>query len=195
MKNVGPYFRPGRPPVKSGFSQRCTWALFLPSAYVFEASFRVIPGKQTGIQIVSKHGNANTDTAAAHSTPHAVIATPSPSYSYSRLVEYEPKATGLLTCTTTPATLAVLRGIPLVWLSGVPLYELEKSTHPSTYSDDRVRPCNEQAHTTQRKKNTHTQHNTAHRPAASQRASHSPNSRWKALTRWLLPRRVLRSES
>ena len=53
---------------------------------ISEASFRVISSKQTGIQTVSKRGNANTDTAAAQGTQHALIATPSPAITASRLV-------------------------------------------------------------------------------------------------------------
>ena len=149
---------------------------------------------------MSKRGNANTDTAAAaaaaaHRTQHAIAATPSPATA-SRLVQHKPKAADLLRVrTTAPATLAVERGISLVWLNSAPLPSKNYSPLNLVRGSITQRACSEQAYTphsktdiTQHSRQTKQQHPNAE-------PNYSPNGRWKALTKWLLPRSALRSES
>ena len=170
--------------MRCGFPQNMHQGTFWPKC-IFEANFRVFSSKQHFRW--QKPEAAPTQTLCSSSTAQDPRSNCNAQPSYGKPLGVSRTRSNQPTCTTPPATLAVVRGIPLSW-SGMPLrttrYYLKRSPRLFTRIE----------HTQHTIHHKTTQQNTQTTSTPSQ-PNYSTTSRWRAPTRFLLSRRALRSES
>ena len=150
-------------------------APFGPSAYLKQNS-EYFPANNSLSDDKSLRQRQHRQSAAvAQHKAHAAIATLNPATA-SRFACHEPKVINLRVCTTPPATLAVVRGIPLSWSGIASTNHVLLEKEPSFIYEDRAHA----AHNTPQHKTKTTQRNTPTTSKPNRQPNYSTTSRWKS---------------